>query len=282
MTEEATASRDGTTRTARSLAPSATEWARSLPRGGRVDWDELESHVLRDHPAVLRLLGPASAGVRTSTRGFRIALWTGIVVATLVAFPIVWAPVWGLATLSTGSVTFDDVDGHVAIPVAGASLVIAAIVQVVLLVATIRGRPDMAGVGGATALLAVLIGVGIALIGARQGVPGWLAWVALAVVVAALGIANAIGARVVRRRLDRPSRPRVRLEQTPDERLERDRRLAEAVAAIPADEQERLLDDRRRAVERLRLQGTISPDEAARAIRAPLGRLGGESSPSRR
>lgn len=264
------------TRASRSLAPSATEWVRSLPRGGRVDWDELEAHVLRDHPAVLRLLGPAAAEVRTSTRGFTIALWIGIVVATLVAFPVLWAPVWALATLSMGAVTFEEVDGRAAIPVAGASLVIAAIVQVVLLLRTAGGRPDTAGVGGATALLAALTGIGIGLIGARQGVPGWPAWVALAVAVAALGIANAIGARLVRERSDRPSRARVRVrsEPTPDERLERDRRLDEAIAAIPADEQQRLLDDRRGAVERLRLQGTVSPDEAARAIRAPLGRLG--------
>jgi hypothetical protein len=262
------------TRTSGSHAPSAAEWVRSLPRGGRIDWDELESHVLRDHPAVLRLMGPAAAVVRTSTRGFRIALWTGIVAATLVAFPVVWAPVWGLATLSTGSVTFSDVDGRVAIPVAGASLVIAAVVQLVLLVGAALGRPDSAGIGGATALLAVLTGTGIALIGSRQDVPGWLAWTLLAAVVVVLGVANAIAARRVRPRTDRASRGRPRPEPSPTERIERERRLAEAIAAIPADEQATLLDDRRRAVERLRLQGTVSPDEAARAIRAPLGRLG--------
>ncbi|MCP2368540.1 phosphatidylglycerophosphate synthase [Agromyces flavus] len=262
------------THTSRSLAPSASEWVRSLPRGGRIDWDELESHVLRDHPAVLRLLGPAAAEVRTSTRGFRIALWAGIVTATLVAFPVVWAPVWGLATLSTSSVTFDEVDGRIAVPVAGASLVIAAIVQLVLLVSASLGRPDSAGIGGATALLAVLTGIAIALIGSRQDVPGWLAWCALAVVVVALGVANAIGARVVRPRPVRPSHGRPRPEPTPGERIDDERCLAEAIAAIPADEQARLLDDRRRAVERLRLQGTVSADEAARAVRAPLGRLG--------
>ena len=251
--------------------PTAAEWARTLPRGARVPWSELEAHVLREHPAVLRLMGPAAAGVRASRPGFRAMLGVGIVLGGLVLLAIVWAPIWGLATLSGDAFGVRDVDGTVAVPVAGVSLLVAAVVQLGLLVRALRGRPDAAGIGGGTAVLAVLIGIGTALVGARQDVPAWPAWVGLAAAVAALGLANVVLARVLPHRT---APPRPRDAASPGDRLARDRALDEAIAALPEAERTRLLDDRRRAIEWLRLQGTVSPDEAARAMRAPLGRLG--------
>ncbi|MDR5692589.1 hypothetical protein [Agromyces indicus] len=251
--------------------PTAAEWARALPRGARVPWAELEAHVLREHPAVLRLMGPAASGVRASRPGFRAVLGVGIVLGGLVLLAIVWAPIWGLATLSGDAFGVRDVDGAVAVPVAGVSLLVAAVLQLGLLVRALRGRPDAAGIGGGTAVLAVLIGIGTALVGVRQDVPAWPAWVGLAAAVAALGLVNVVLARVLPHRT---AQPRTRDAASPGDRLARDRALGEAIAALPEAERTRLLDDRRRAIEWLRLQGTVSPDEAARAMRAPLGRLG--------
>lgn len=253
-----------------SRAPSAAEWVRTLPRGGRVHWGELEAHVFRRHPRVLRRMGPAAGEVRAARLGFRLVLGTAMLLGGIVLFAVVWAPVWGLATLAGDAFGIRDVDGDSAIPVAGASMVVAAVVQVVLLVRARRGRPDGQGVGGGTAVLAALVAIGIAFVGSRQSVPGWQWWAALAAAVVVLGLVNV---RLARMGLGDSAGLRRRPEPTAAEQLERARALDEAIARIPADERERLLDDRRRAIERLRLQGTVAPDEAARAIRAPLGRL---------
>ncbi|BDZ55479.1 hypothetical protein GCM10025870_25520 [Agromyces marinus] len=125
--------------------PSAADWVRTLPRGARVDWDELEAHVLREHPAALRELGPAAAGVRTAGRGIRFALGAGIVAATLIAVPLLAAPLVGLAVLVGDPWGIRDVDGRFAIPFAGASLVIAGVVASVLLVRAARGARTRAG-----------------------------------------------------------------------------------------------------------------------------------------
>ncbi|WP_430647840.1 hypothetical protein [Agromyces sp. GXS1127] len=281
--------------------PSAADWVRTLPRGARVDWDELEAHVLRDHPEALRALGPAGEGVRVGRRGIRVALAAGIAIAALVALPVVAAPVWGLAALVGDPFGIRDVDGAVALPIAGLSLLVAGAVQVVLLVRALGGRPDTGGIGAITSILAALIAVGTGLVGSRQDVPGWQAWFAVAVVVALLGgLVEATGRRSARRPVgtDAAARPGAdalasgRADRTgragragrtvarpatdagrPSEQLERERRLDAALDRIGDDERTRLLDDRRRALEWLRLHGSISPDEAARAIRSPLGRL---------
>ncbi|WP_344377992.1 hypothetical protein [Agromyces tropicus] len=256
--------------------PDAAAWVRTLPRGARVDWDELEAHVLRDHPAALRALGPAGSGVLVARRRVGFLLGAGIAVATLIAVPVLAAPVLGLAVLAGDPLGIDDVDGRVAVPVAGASLLVAAVVQLVLLARIARGRPDSGGIGAATAVLATLIAVGTALVGARQDVPGWPAWTASAVGVAVLG---GVVARASRRASRRPAptgdvdvRGTGSGERSAPSRLDRERRLDAALAALPEAERDRLLDDRRRAVEWLRLQGVVSPETAARAVRAPLGR----------
>ncbi|MGR0319271.1 hypothetical protein [Agromyces sp. ZXT2-3] len=276
-----------------SRTPNASDWVRTLPRGARVDWDELEAHVLRDHPDALRALGPAAAGVLAQRRGIRLALGAGIVIAALVALPVIAAPAWGLTALVGDPFGIRDVDGSIAVPIAGISLLVAGAVQVVLLVRAARGRPDTGGIGAITAVLAALIAVGTGLVGIRQDVPGWPAWFALAIVVALLGALVGVTGRPAARRRGAtdaaarpgtgaletvgPGRTAARTGTDADEptaaRLERERRLGAALDGIPDDERAHLLDDRRRAIEWLRLHGAISPDEAARAIRSPLGRV---------
>ncbi|BDZ55478.1 hypothetical protein GCM10025870_25510 [Agromyces marinus] len=115
--------------------------------------------------------------------------------------------------------------------------------------------------------------------GARQDVPGWAAWTVLALVVAGLGAAVTVRSRRAVPPADGRGAPAAAPGPAPvagrsdaGDDLDRRARLDAAISSIPADAREHLLADRRRAIEWLRLQGTISPDVAARALRAPLGR----------
>jgi len=252
--------------------PSAVDWAKALPRGGRVPWDELEAHVLRDHPRLLRLLGPAAARVQRSRRWVTVLMGTAAVIAGLIGLAVVWAPIWGLTTLLGDPFGIQDVDGRTAIPVAGISLLVSVVVQVVLLTRLATGRGSTSAIGAGTAVLAVLMLIAIVTIGTRQHVPGWEAWAFVAAATALLGGLVEFGER---RPPTRPPRePVVRDTESPGARLERERLIDAAVRDLPDDERQRLLDDRRHALEWLRMTGTIGPEVAARAQRAPLGRLG--------
>lgn len=248
-----------------SRSPSASEWARALPRGARVDWAELEARVLRDQPQVLRSLGVAGRAVRSQGRGWQLGFGVAVVVAAVVALAVVWAPIWGLATLAGDAFGRVDVDGATAIPVAGIAMTIAGAAQVVLLVRTVSGRSggDGASIGGGIAVLGVLTAVGIAVVGDRQQVPGWQAWLAVALAGAAIGALHAVLARRARPRRVQHHRP-----AGPDPRA-----AADAVRALDPAVREALEADRLAAVEWLRMRGTIGADEAAAALRAELGRM---------
>lgn len=250
------------------LAASASEWVRQLPRGARVDWAELEARVLRDHLRVLRELGGAGRAVRTERAGWRLGFGIAVIAASIVGVAVVWAPVWGLATLAGDAFGRVDVDGAMAIPVAGAAMVVASAVQLALLVRTLSGRSsgDEGGIGAGIAVLGVLTAVATGLVGARQGVPGWQLWLAIALLGAAIGAANAIIAR--------RTHPRGRAQRSGRRGAAAPRAAADLVRALDARTRDALEDDRRSAVEWLRMQGSIGPDEAAAALRVELGRLG--------
>ena len=204
-------------------APSATDWVKTLPRGGRVDWNELEAHVLREHREVLRLLGPAAGEVRTSSRAFTVGALILLIPLSIIALGIVFAPIWGLATLAGDPFGIRDVDGQVAIPVAGASLIVAVIVQVVLLVGSVRGAADVSGIGGGTAVVAVVIAIGIWIVGARQSVDGWQWWFALAIVTVVLGLWKCAGGNEVRARRRAATEDAPRRRPTPHQHRHRHR-----------------------------------------------------------
>lgn len=250
-----------------SARPSASQWVRDLPRGARVDWAELEARVLRDQPAALRALGIAGRVVRSEGRGWRLGFGIAVLVASIVGLAVVWAPIWGLATLAGDAFGRVDVDGAAAIPVAGVAMVIAGVVQVGLIVRTVRGRSGGEGgsIGGGIAVLGVLTAVGIAVVGDRQGVPGWQAWFAVALAGAAIGALHAVLARRARPRGDAAAP----LSAGPDPQA-----AEAAVRELDPAVREALEADRRGAVEWLRLHGSIGPEEAAAALDAPLGRLG--------
>lgn len=250
-----------------SARPSASDWVRELPRGARVDWAELEARVLRDQPQALRALGVAGRVVRSEGRGWQLGFGIAVLVASIVGLAVVWAPIWGLATLAGDAFGRVDVDGAAAIPVAGIAMVVAALVQVVLLVRTVRGRSGGEGgsIGGGIAVLGALTAVGIAIVGGRQDVAGWQAWFAIALVGAAIGALHAVLARRARPRGDAvPSR-----DAGPDPAA-----AAAAVRALDPSVRDALEADRRSAVEWLRMHGSIGPDEAQAALTVELGRMG--------
>lgn len=260
------------------VALSALDWAKALPRGARVPWDELEAHVVGDHPELLKLLGPAGADVRRPSRWVAILLGLVVIIACVLGAAVVWAPIWGLASLLGDAFGIEDVDGRATIPIAGASILVSIGVQLVLLARLAAGRGGTSGIGGGTAILATLVLIGIVVVGIRQDVPGWQGWAIAAAAAALLGVVVEIGERRQHRR--RSDAPVAGVAATPadteppSDRLERERRIDDAVRALPDGERDRLLDERRRALEWLRMKGTITPDEAARAQHAPLGRLG--------
>ena len=252
-----------------SRTPTASDWVRSLPRGARVDWRELEAHVLREHPAVLRELGAAGRVVRSRSAGWRLGFGALLAVACVVGLAVVWAPIWGLATLAGDAFGRVDVDGATAIPVAGASMILGGLVQAVLLARTLsrRAAGDGGGVGAGIAVLGALIAVGTWVVGNRQDVPGTPAWVGIALLAATIAGVHAVVAR--RLRPDRASASAHRVAAAPDPDA-----AARRVGELPGPARAALEEDRRAAVEQLRMHGAISPEEAAVAMRVELGRLG--------
>ncbi|MFC7432256.1 MULTISPECIES: hypothetical protein [unclassified Agrococcus] len=246
---------------------TAAEWVRSLPRGARPDWDELEAHVLHEHPRILRALGAAGRAVATDGRGWRIGFAVAVAVVVVVGLAVVWAPLWGAAAIIGDPLGIDPVDGAAAVPVAAASMLLTAVVQTVLAVrAALRGTSgDGTSATIGIGLVAVLVVVGIALVGERQGVDGWQGWLA----VALLGPLACAAHLLVLRRAARRGRPSTVSAGAPDGAA-----VETLVAALPDAERDRLLADRADAVGWLRMQGVVSPDAAAHAARAPLGRLG--------
>ena len=253
---------------------SGLEWAKQLPRGARIHWAELEAHVLREHRSVLSVLGPEGAEVRMQGRAFSIAAGVITVLACIVALVVVWAPIWGLATLAGDAFGQVDVDGAMAIPVAGAAMIVSCLVQVWLLIRRalthgVGGAEDR-DIGGGTVFLGVLTLVGMLIIGARQQPEGWQAWT----IPTILGIVFGFGNFFLGRRSREIAGPLPkRRPKTEMPGITRREGIRSAVAALPVDERERLLADRQRAIEWLRMQGTITPDEAQRASRAELGLL---------
>ena len=253
---------------------SGLEWAKQLPRGARIHWAELEAHVLREHRSVLSLLGQEAADVRMQGRAFSIAAGVIIVLACIVGLAVVWAPIWGLATLAGDAFGERDVDGAMAIPVAGAAMIVSCIVHVGLLIRRALthgvGGVDDRSIGGGTVVLGVLTLVGILMVGARQQPEGWGAWTVPTILGIVLGFVNFFLGRHSRESAGPFAKRRPNTE-VPD--ITRRERIRSAVAALAGDERERLLADRQRAIEWLRMQGTIKPDEARRAGRAELGLL---------
>lgn len=246
---------------------SAAEWVRTLPRGARPDWDELEAHVLHGHPRILRALGAAGRTVATDGRAWRVGFAIAVAVVVVLGLAIVWAPLWGAAAIIGDPLGIDPVDGATAVPVAAASMLLTAVVQAVLAVrAAVRGTSgDGTSATIGIGLVAVLVVVGIGLVGERQGVDGWQAWLAVALLGPLACAAHLVVLRLARRR----SQPSAALSGAPDGAA-----VESLVAALPGDERDRLLADRADAVAWLRMQGVVSPDAAAHAARAPLGGLG--------
>ncbi|SDH36345.1 hypothetical protein [Agrococcus jejuensis] len=246
---------------------SAAEWVRSLPRGARPDWDELEAHVLHEHPSILRALGAAGRAVAMGGRGWRVGFGIAVVAVVIVGLAVVWAPLWGAAAIIGDPLGIDPVDGATAVPVAAASMVVTALVQAVLAVRAARrgtsgdGTSATIGIG----LVALLVVVGIGLVGERQGVDAWQAWLAVALLGPLACVAHLVVLRLARRR----SAPSTVATGAPD-----DVTVERLVAALPDAERDRLLADRADAVAWLRMQGVVSPGAAAAAAQAPLGRLG--------
>lgn len=253
---------------------SGLEWVKELPRGARIHWGELEAHVLRGHRDLLTLLGDEATDVRLRGRGFSIVAGVVIVLACVIGLAVIWAPIWGLATLMGDLFGLRPVDGEMAIPVAGVAMIVACVVQVCLLArrAMTRGVGgiDDSDIGDGTAILGVLTLVSIILVGQDQQPPGWQAWTVPTVLGIVLALANSYFGR--RSRLVSGAFSRRRPGPLVSE-TERRQRIRSVVSALPIDERERLLDDRQRAIEWLRMQGTITPDEASRAGRAELGLL---------
>ena len=253
-------------------ATSGLEWAKELPGGARIHWAELDVHVLRDHPHILSLLGPEAYEVTTRRRSFTIMSLVVLVPAIILGLAIFWAPLWGLATLAGDSFGIVDVDGAMAIPVAGASMVVSFLVMCWLPVR----RAFRHGVGGtddhsltsSIIVLGMITLIMMITIGVRQQPDGWEVWVVPTAAAILLAVVNFF---VSRRLNETPGAFATRRPATPGEQMERRQRVRAAVEALPEDERSRLVDDRRRAIAWLRMQGTITPDEAERASRAELG-----------
>ena len=105
-------------------------------------------------------------------------------------------------------------------------------------------------------------------IGTRQQPNGWELWLVPTVLAIVLGSVVTIVARKPRETAGPLSKRR---PVTADSELARRQRVRAAVAALPEDERASLLDDRQRAIDWLRMHGTITPDEAVRASRTELG-----------
>ncbi|WP_343319787.1 hypothetical protein AAFM46_04420 [Arthrobacter sp. TMP15] len=255
-------------------ALSAVDWVRELPRGARIHWDELEAHVFREHRAVLSLLGPAADEVRMQGRAFGIVSGLVIAISCLIGLAIMWAPIWGLATLAGDPFGVEDVDGAQAIPVAGVAMIVSTLVQLgTLLRRALRngvGGADDKSIAGGTIILGVLTLAGILTIGVRQQPPAWEIWL----VPTILTIVLAVLINFLSNDLHESPGP---FAKRAPQSLESDfiwtENMRVAVASLPQTAQESLRADLHKAIDILRMQGTISPELSAQAMAAELGML---------
>ena len=248
---------------------SGLEWAKELPRGARIHWGELDAYVLSEHRQILKLLGPEAAHVRTPRT---IVSFIVLVPTILVGMAVFWSPIWGLATLAGDSFGIRDVNGAMAIPVAGASMIVSCLVMSGLLIRRAFthgvGGPEDGSLASGHVFLSVLMLAGMIAIGRRQQPDGWEVWLVPTVLGIVLASINMFVARHPREAAGPLS---TRPPPTAESESARRQRVRAAVATLPEVERARLLDDRQHAIDWLRMQGTVTPDEAARASRAELG-----------
>ena len=253
---------------------SATAWANDLPTGARAPWAELEARVYRGRPRVLAELGGAGAFERRGEQARSPWFLLALVLAVLPVLALVLLPV--LAFTALGGSDFGPVlaDSAVALSVAGWLMVASAVWQAVTLIRGLLGgsiaESEVSG------WIAAVVGVvAAAMFGARgtaDQVPGGPAWAAVAVLAALLGVAVAVLARRSRRGTQGDERRGHSATETLPDSDAVARRSA-AIAAIPAEERERIRSELAEAIGILRRRGIVSPADAQRALEAEPGFL---------
>jgi len=253
---------------------SATAWANDLPTGARVSWAELEARAFRGRRRVLAELGGAGAFERRGEQARSPWFLLAMVVAVLPVLALALLPVLAFTALGGSDFGLVLADSAVAISVAGWLMVVSAGWQAVTLVrALLGGSIADSEVGGwIAAVVGIVAAVMIGARGTADRVPGWPLWAAVAVLAALLGTAVAILARRSPRGTqgDR-RRGGSALEVAPDS--DAVARRSAAIAALPAEERERIRSELAEAIGILRRRGIISPADAQRALEAEPGFL---------
>ncbi|MFE6736622.1 hypothetical protein [Microbacterium sp. NPDC057650] len=256
----------------------AVAWARGLPEGARAPWAELEALVFRGRPRVLAELGGAGAFRRRSMQARSPGFLIGLVLAALPALVLVLLPVLAFTTLGGTDFGLVLADSAVAVPTAGWLMAATAGWQAVTLMRAAVGRSIAESEFGGW--VAVVVGAVTAVLiwvrGAADQVPGWPGWTAAAALTVLLGAAVVLLAHRARRSEETRALPHAGgagsgAAPMPDADVT-SRRIA-AIAAIPAQDRERIRAELAEAIGVLRRRGIISPEQATRALQAELGSL---------
>ncbi|SED69330.1 hypothetical protein [Ruania alba] len=234
-------------------------WSKQVPAYGLALGD-LDLYVLKNHDEILRALGRQRVTDSATTR--RLLRAVAIVV-------LMMAPITGVSTLGGAGRFGDGLDDSLGVPVTAWAFAVAVVGVVVVAVRWLRSDRHAAPVeivylagtivcGGLALLqLETVRGVDIAAF-AVPSLPVWVASAAAAIILAAI-VLGSRGRRV-------PIPDHFRTIGTPDQRT-----AAELIDALDPREREKLLDDRRRAIRRLRERGLIGADDATQLESVPLG-----------
>jgi len=256
--------------------PSARAWAEEHSLSAPVRLGLLEVMAFQRHPDIYALFGPDGAALAQRETDRRPSGARRVGTALTVSLAVLGAAAPVLAVTAMGGDRFDfyTMDAATSVPLAGSLFIVAALTQLVLLVAWLRlgARYDSFALG---IVLIGLIFSGFAAIGmprtaAEDGFDGWQAWyppVLLCIVITmgtALAMLLRIGVRTPRTVAEAPSIP------APDAAVAQ---IGEKTAALPQDERAGITADRNEALAVLHDRGLIDAAQFERARAAQPGTL---------
>ncbi len=258
------------------LHASAQEWAEDHSLAADVRFGRLESIAFQRHPEIYRWFGVdgSSAAERASrpapSASGRALVWLTAVIAIIG----IVAPVGAVAALGGDRFNFFRMDAETSVPLAGVLFIIAALMQIVVLVVWIvRGARWDGLVTGIVVTALVFSGFGLFAmpnIAAFDDYAGWEPWYPAVIVSFVVSLISTI-AMFARFRVRTPET----VATTPAAPTVADATSSAGplIAALPAAERDAIRADRDDALEILHSRGILDEATLERALGHDLGTL---------
>lgn len=242
---------------------TAERWAQTQTTGA-VRWKSLEIAAFSSHRTILRALGATRADKRSAKRGPTFRWWYVLLIPVMLAAALVgFYPAGAFLLLADGRNGRFDISGieaSVALPLAGALLLVGGVVHLVVVLRRRRRHPTQSGFDGVAVVFGAIDALSIARRGSDDDVRAWQLWLVVALLVVLVGVTGLVRGRRLAEPVDtQDGEPRAAV-----------RRL---VAKLSDAERDAVRRDLEAAVDDLARRGLVTPETAVRAKEAELGML---------